>query len=162
MPDESPRGGGEPQMPVSAPFEPPVTDMDLGLMEYIQPVPFAEAGPAEPQTPPRRGRDQFEFSPASMQDFGLMDSIPSMPREDLILTTMPIRGFDPSPAVEASPAVELAPESIPYMPQIVEPEAPQPAPVRRPKVPQPLEQPEFDQDLLQYLMMSEFGGPNLR
>lgn len=113
-------------------------------MEYIQPVPFAEAGPAEPQTPPRRGKDQFEFSPASMQDFGLMDFTP------------------PASAVEASPAVEVAPESIPYMPQILEPEAPQPAPVRRPKVPQPLEQPEFDQELLQYLMMSEFGGSNLR
>ena len=127
---------------------------DLELMEFIQPVPQAEAPVAAPA--PAGAPDG-----ASTPDLSLMDYIPSMPRDDLLMTTMPIRGFNPQLGVEES-AVELAPEPVPYMPQIVEPEAPTPAPVRQPKVPQPLEQPEFDQEFLQYLMMSEFGGPGLR
>lgn len=198
--EPSPEPPSEPAPPSEPPVEPRPEppgrrDADqfeyLPVMDFIQPVPFAEAGPvesqpvqpppSEPQEAPQRGRDQFEFLPAQMEDFALMDSIPSMPREDLIMTTMPIRGFDPSPAVEAppavevapdpvpyipqivepppaipafaapAPAVEVAPEPIPYMPQIVEPEAPPPAPPPQPKLPQPVLQTLPDLSLMDFI-----------
>ena len=124
----------------------PSAGMDYGLMEFIQPPQFAQLAqePAPQETPP--GQSQ---QPAD--DLELMEFIQPVPQAE-------------APVAAPAPAVELAPEPVPYMPQIVEPEAPTPAPapVRRPKVPQPLEQPGFDQELLQYLMMSEFGGPNLQ
>ena len=137
------RDMGEPgsrYMPESAPS----AGMDYGLMEFIQPPQFAQLAqePAPQETPP--GQSQ---QPAD--DLELMEFIQPVPQAE-------------APVAAPAPAVELAPEPVPYMPQIVEPEAPTPAPVRQPKVPQPLEQPEFDQEFLQYLMMSEFGGPGLR
>lgn len=122
---------------------------------------FLVVGPEEPpprdRPPVRRDRDMGEpgsrYMPESVpsagMDYGLMEFIQPVPQAE-------------APVAAPAPAVELAPEPVPYMPQIVEPEAPTPAPVRQPKVPQPLEQPEFDQEFLQYLMMSEFGGPGLR
>lgn len=55
------------------------------------------------------------------------------------------------PVVEAPPAVEVAPEPIPYMPQIVEPEAPPPAPPPQPKLPQPVPQTLPDLSLMDFI-----------
>lgn len=131
----------------------PQTDISLDLLEYMN-SPRAEMGEATdrvqftPQQEVPVSSSQMGAEP-QLADFQLQEFIQPVPMAE-------------APVAATTPAVEVAPESIPYMPQIVEPEAPQPAPVRRPKVPQPLEQPGFDQELLQYLMMSEFGGPNLQ
>jgi hypothetical protein len=131
----------------------PQTDISLDLLEYMN-SPRAEMGEATdrvqftPQQEVPVSSSQMGAEP-QLADFQLQEFIQPVPMAE-------------APVAATPPAVEVAPESIPYMPQIVEPEAPQPAPVRRPKVSQPLEQPGFDQELLQYLMMSEFGGPNLQ
>jgi hypothetical protein len=117
----------------------PSAGMDYGLMEFIQPPQFAQLAQEAPPGQSQQPADDFE----------LMEFIQPVPQAE-------------APVAASAPAVELAPEPVPYMPQIMEPEVPMPAPVRRPKVQQPLEQPEFDQEFLQYLMMSEFGGPGLR
>ena len=130
----------------------PSAGMDYGLMEFIQPPQFAQLAqePAPQEAPPGQRQRAEEFGyPAPANDFELMEFIQPVPQAE-------------APVAASAPAVELAPEPVPYMPQIMEPEVPMPAPVRRPKVPQQLEQPEFDQEFLQYLMMSELGGPGLR
>ena len=129
---------------------------DFQLQEFIQPMPALEAPvaanpgvelapdpvprmpmivePEAPQPVPVRQPKEPQFSDFQLQEF-----------------------IQPMPALEApvaaNPGVELAPDPVPRMPMIVEPEAPQPVPVRQPKEPQQ----SIDDMLMRYFMSQDMA-----
>ena len=111
--------------------QPPNVNMDLGLLEYMNPGRF-ERGP-EPQA----AAPAPEGAPLpSMADFDLLNYI------------------------QPAPSVELPPEGVPYQPGIVEPEQGAPALAGQPKVPPPpgAADTQLDPQLLRFLMMRDFGS----
>jgi hypothetical protein len=69
--------------------------------------------------------------------------------------------FDLLNYIQPAPVVELPPEAAPYQPGIVEPEQAAPVPAAQPKVPPPPPgalDVQLDPQLLQFLMMRDFGG----
>lgn len=121
----------------------PNVDMDYGLLEYTQPLPFAQLA-EEPvvQQAPKGQRQRAEefgyFAPA--EDFSLMQYI--QPVDEAPAAAEPVAA--------SQPAVEVAPSPLPYMPQIVELETPPFAPAPQP-VPPPVFETLPDLSLMQYI-----------
>jgi hypothetical protein len=124
----------EPASPPAPGGQPPLVDMDFGLLEYMRPNQRAELAP-EPAAAPA----PQDAPLPSMADFNLLDYIQPMP----------------------APGVELPPEAVPYQPQILEPEQGMPVPAAQPKVPPPppgAPELQLDPELLRFLMMRDFGA----
>lgn len=145
---------------------PPFTNIDLGLIDYAQPLPFAELGPAEP---------------VAVEQFAAEEPTPYMPdvreREDAPVSVAPaarkadeavqpqmsviemLQQMVPPPPVAAPPPVQ-APASDLELLDFIQPAPAEDAPVQAApapqKAPQPV-QPEIDPMLLRYLMMPGFS-----
>lgn len=142
MPAPEPQVGQE-GATQTAPANVPLVDMNLGLLEYLNPQ-RVEMGPTTEQVQPTPEQDV----PVSSSQMAAEPQFADLQLQEFI---------QPVPAAEAPvaaiPAVELAPDPVPRMPMIVEPEAPQPAPVRQSKVPQQ----SMDDMLMRYFMMQDMA-----
>lgn len=178
VPPSEPAPPSEP--PVEPRPEPPGRrDADqfeiLPLMQYIQPVPFAEAGPVEPRSaelPPVAPVAAVELAP---------DPVPYMPgifaeeapepvapvvrkSEETVQPQMSViemlQQMVPPPADSAPPPVQTPASDLELL-DFIQPAPAEDAPVQAApparKAPQPV-QPEIDPMLLRYLMMSGFSG----
>ena len=121
----------------------PRVDMSFGLLEYLNPQRV------------EMGEDTERVQPIPQQDVLVSSSQMGMEPQ---FSDFQLQEFiQPMPALEApvaaNPGVELAPDPVPRMPMIVEPEAPQPVPVRQPKEPQQ----SIDDMLMRYFMSQDMA-----
>lgn len=134
---------------------PPFTNIDLGLIDYAQPLPFAELGPDEPAPymPDVREREDVPVSVAPAVRKADEAVQPQMSVIEMLQQMVP------PPADSAPPPVQ-APASDLELFDFIQPAPAEDAPVQAApapqKAPQPV-QPEIDPMLLRYLMMSGFG-----